>query len=305
MDATTAEHRPQLALLIRLGAIASLATMSALIKAASESGVHLVEILFWRQALAIPVLAGWAWATARSLAVFRTTRPGAHLRRSLTGLLGMVLNFTGIVMLPLAEATTMGFTAPIWAVILSMLLLKDQVGIWRWSAVLLGFVGILLIAQPGSGHLPLLGASVALGGAFMIALISIQIADLNKTEQPMTIVFWFAVTATPICALGLPFVFTAHSGWQWLLLLAMGLMGTLGQILLTTSLRFGKVSSVIVMDYAALFWATLYGWLFWDTLPSPWTWVGVPLIVGSGLIITWREHVLARRRFADQRLAGT
>src|SRR5690606_26278813 len=98
-----------------------------------------------------------------------------------------------------------------------------------------------------------------LGGAFMVALISIQVADLGRTEKPLTIVLWFAATTAPICALALPFVATAHDGWQWAMLGMIGVVGAIGQILLTAALRFGEVASVIVMDYSALFWATLYG----------------------------------------------
>ena len=189
-------HRPLLALLIRLGAIAALATMSALIKLASERGIHLLEIMFWRQFLTIPIALAWVMATS-GLAALATKRPGTHFLRGLYGTVGMVLNFGAVILLPLAEATTINFTVPIWAVLLSILLLKEKVGLWRWSAVLLGFAGILVIAQPGGGHFPLNGALVALGGAFMIALISIQIADLNRTEQPLTIVFYFACVTTP------------------------------------------------------------------------------------------------------------
>ena len=305
MTANTVEPRPLLALLIRLGAIASLASMGALIKLSSESGVALLEILFWRQALAVPVVVLWVWMAHRSFASLATKRPGAHAMRGIYGLIGMVLNFGGVILLPLAEATTMGFTAPIWAVILSMVLLKDKVGPWRWAAVLLGFAGILVIAQPGSGHIPPVGAAVALGGAFMIALISIQLAELGRTEQPLTIVFWFATMSTPLLVLAMPFVMEAHSLKQWLMLGGMAVAGTLGQVLLTASFRYGKVSSVIVMDYSSLFWATLYGWLIWETLPTPWTWIGAPLVVAAGMIITWREHKLARRKFVDQRQAGT
>ncbi len=305
MISHSVEPRPQLALLIRLGAIASLATMAALIKYASQSGVHLVEILFWRQAFAVPIVLIWAFAADRSLASLRTSRIGAHGKRALYGTIGMVLNFSAVILLPLAEATTLGFTAPIWAVILSMVLLGDKVGPWRWGAVLLGFAGIVLIAQPGSSHIPPLGAAVALAAAFMIALISIQIAELGRTEKPITTVFWFAAISAPICALGLPFVFELHSLHQWLVLAGLGAAGTMGQFLLTASLRYGKVASVIVMDYSSLFWATLYGWLIWETLPTPWTWVGAPLVVAAGLVITWREHVLARRPFVDQQQAGT
>lgn len=294
-------HRPLLALLIRLGAIGSLATMSALVKYVSQSGVHLVEILFWRQAIALPILIVWGLVATGSVAFLKTRRPGAHFRRGLYGTIGMVCNFGGVVLLPLAEATTMNFTAPIFAVLLSMLILKDQVGWWRWAAVLLGFAGILVIAQPGSGAIPLFGAMVALAGAFMIALISIQIAEMNRTEQPLTIVFYFAAFSTPLCAIGLPFVMVAHTSSEWGLLVMLGVVGTVGQLLLTASLRYGKVASVIVMDYSALVWATIYGWLVWDTLPTIWTWIGAPLIVAAGIIITWREHVLARRRLPQQR----
>ena len=305
VDATLARPRPLLALLIRLGAIAALATMAALIKLASERGIHLLEILFWRQAITIPVLLAYV-SMSGGLAMLVTKRPGTHAVRATYGMIGMVLNFGGVILLPLAEATTMNFTAPIWAVILSTLLLKEKVGAWRWSAVLFGFGGVILIAQPGSGHIPLFGALVALGGAFMIALISIQIADLNRTDKPLTIVFWFAAISTPVMALALPFVFRPHDTTGWLLLLAIGLAGTAGQLLLTAALRFGKVSSVIVMDYSALFWATLYGLLFWQVLPPASTWLGAPLIIAAGLVIAWREHRLSRPTLRDvARAEGT
>jgi drug/metabolite transporter (DMT)-like permease len=286
--------RPQLGLLIRLGAIAGLATMSALIKLASQHGIHLLEIMFWRQFITLPLVLGWVLATTGGVKALATQRPGTQFLRGIYGTIGMVLNFGAVILLPLAEATTINFTVPIWAVLLSILVLKEKVGLWRWGAVLLGFAGVLVIAQPGDGHFPLYGALVALGGAFMIALISIQIADLNRTDKPLTIVFYFACVTTPITALALPFVMTAHDRTGWLLLLGIGLAGAVGQLLLTAALRFGKVASVIVMDYSGLFWATLYGWWLFDTLPPATTWFGAPLIVIAGLVIAWREHRFTR-----------
>ena len=140
----------------------------------------------------------------------------------------------------------------------------------------------------------------------MIALISIQIADLNRTDKPLTIVFWFAAISTPVMALALPFVFRPHDTTGWLLLLAIGLAGTAGQLLLTAALRFGAIASVIVMDYSALFWATLYGLLFWQVLPPASTWLGAPLIIAAGLVIAWREHRLSRPTLRDvARAEGT
>jgi drug/metabolite transporter (DMT)-like permease len=289
------QHRPLLALMVRLGAIGSLATMAMLIKLAHQRGIEFMELLFWRQFISIPLVLGWASMTT-GLGILATKRLGTHTRRAVYGMVGMVCNFGAVILLPLAEATTFGFTAAIWAVILSMLLLKDKVGIYRWAAVLLGFAGVVIIAQPGSGHFPLSGAAVALGGAFMVALISIQVADLGRTEKSLTIVFWFAALSSPVLALGLFFTYQPHDTDGWLLLLAIGVFGTLGQLMLTAALRFGAVASVIVMDYSMLFWATLYGWLIWDQFPSTSTWLGVPLIIGAGLVIAWRERKLHKER---------
>lgn len=294
MNVAASRARPLLALVIRLAAVLLLSGMAAMVKVASEAGINLAEIIFWRQALTIPMVLAWVLAINGGVASLGSKRPWEHAKRGVYGSIGMVLNFGALILLPLAEATTFNFTAPIFAVVLSTLLLHEKVGPYRWTAVALGFAGILVIAQPGGGNVPLLGAAVAMCGAFMVAFVSIQIADLNRTEAPLTIVFWFAVVTTPIAALFLPFVMTNHSAFEWGLLMAIGLVGGFGQLLLTTSLRFGSVASVIVMDYSALIWATLYGWFIWDHLPPTATWLGAPLIVAAGLIIAWREHWLSR-----------
>jgi len=295
--------KPLLALAIRVAGIAGMAAMAALIKLASQRGIHIAEIIFWRQMVPIPILFTWAVMTG-GIASLGTKRPKAHVVRGLYGVVGMVLNFGAVILLPLAEAQTINFSVPIFAVLLSIVLLRESVGIWRWSAVAAGFAGILIIAQPGGGHIPLTGALVALGGAFMIALISIQIRDLSQTDKPLVIVFWFAVTSVICSAPFQPFVMQGHSWEDWLLLLGIGLSGTWGQVLITVALRYGKVSSVIVMDYSAIVWATLFGWLLFSTLPPATTWLGAPLIIIAGLIIAWRERTLARKRFSDQRQAA-
>ena len=293
--AQAARDRPLLALAFRLGGIAGFALMAALIKLASDGGIHLVELVFWRQLVSLPIFLVWAVASG-GLAALATTRPAAHAVRAGYGIVGMVLNFGGVILLPLAEATTLGFTAPIFAVLLSIVLLREAVGRWRWSAVLAGFAGIVIIAQPGNGAIPLTGAAVALGGAFMIALISIQIRDLSRTESPLTIVFWFAAATVAVTLVPVLFVFEPHSPREWALLLGIGLAGTAGQVLVTLALRYGQVSSVIVMDYSSIVWATLYGWLFFATLPTGALWIGAPIVIASGLVIMWRERLAAVQR---------
>ena len=267
--------------------------MLVLVKLASESGIHLAEILFWRQLPTIPIVLAWFAATG-ALARLKTQRLGKHGQRALYGITGMFLNFGAVTLLPLAEATAFGFTSAIWAVILSAILLKERIGIYRWGAVLLGFAGVLVITQPGGNAIPLFGAAVALAAPFMIALISIQIRDLTRTEHPITIVFYFSAFTTPLLALALPFVMTGHTLYQWGLLGGLAVVGLLGQFLLTAALKYGAVASVIVMDYSSLLWATLFGFWFFDRLPTLALWLGAPLIIGAGLIISWREHQLAK-----------
>lgn len=289
----TASQRPFLAMGLRLCAVAVLATLTMAVKFTVESGVAFTEALFWRQALTVPILLGWLTMRGK-VSRLKTRRLSGHFRRGLMGTLGMAFTFGAPVLLPLAEATTLGFTTPIFAVIFSALLLKERIGPYRWTAVLLGFVGVLIIARP-DGHLPLLGSLVGLGAGLMVALISIQVRDLTRTDEPLSIVFWFAALSTPVLALFLPFNASAHTADQWLLLVALGLLGCIGQLLLTASLRYGQVGTVIVMDYSALAWATLYGWTIWGELPAPSTWIGAPLILLAGIVIVWREHRLGKQ----------
>lgn len=289
----TSTHRPLLAMGLRLAAVAVLATLTMTVKYTVERGVAFPEVLFWRQIITVPILLGWLALRGR-VGRLATRRLPAHFTRALMGAVGMGFTFGAPVLLPLAEAVTLGFTTPIFAVIFSAFLLREHIGPYRWTAVLLGFCGVLVVARP-DGHLPLFGSLVGLGAGLMVALISIQVRDLTRTDEPLSIVFWFAALSAPVLALFLPYYASSHTAEQWWLLGAIGVLGCVGQLLLTASLRFGQVATVIVMDYSALAWATFYGWTIWDEVPGPSTWLGAPLILAAGLIIVWREHRLGKQ----------
>ncbi|MEL7445530.1 MAG: DMT family transporter [Pseudomonadota bacterium] len=294
MDGSVARPRPMLALGIRLLTAATLATMAMLVKLAGERGVHLAELVFWRQAVTLVCVTGLlaAWGKLSSV---KTNRLGAHLRRAISGLTGMFFVNGSRITAPLAEATVISFTTPFFAVMIAVIAFGERVGLYRWGAVLLGFAGVLAIVQPGgSGLIDPFRAAIGLVAAFLVALISFQIQDLNKTEQPWSIVFWFTALSAPVAALALPFVYAPHEGETWMIIFAMALCGALAQILLTTSLRFGSAAVIIVMDYTSLLWATLYGALIFSSTPSAMLWLGAPLIIGAGLLIAYRERVLAR-----------
>jgi len=269
----------------------ALATMLMMVKLASERGLALPEAIFWRQLVPTLLIYGWLAVRGRTGSL-ATRRFPVHLMRAVTGLAGMYLNLGVVLLLPLAEATTLAFTAPIFAVILAAFFLKERVGPIRWLAVLLGLAGVAIIAGPDRGAIPLAGLAVGLGAPFMVALISIQIRDLGRTELPLTIVFWFSALSIPFAATPAWLAATPHDAGTWLLILGIGLTGTLGQIMLTSALRLGNVSSVIVMDYSQFGWAMLWGWLVFDQLPPTATWIGAPVIIAAGLIIVWREHRL-------------
>ena len=288
-------QRPLFALMLRLMAAVMLATLYALVKLANHAGLVLPEIMFWRQAITLPLLAGWLLATGR-LWQLRTSRIGAHVTRSMMGTVGMVAMFGSNILLPLAVSTILGFTTPMFAVILSALWLREAIGKWRWLAVALGFAGVLLIARPGGMVVSPLGAFAGLMSGFMVAVISIQIRDMGRTETPVSVVFYFALFGAIVTAPILPFVYHHHSLATWGLIAALGVVGTMGQLLLTAALRYGAVSSVIVMDYSALIWTTLYGWKLFGQLPPASLWAGAPLIIAAGLVIAWRETRAARAR---------
>jgi drug/metabolite transporter (DMT)-like permease len=295
-------NRPFLALGLRLLAMVMLSVLLLLVKLAGERGIALPEAMFWRQFIPAVLILGGLVARGE-VARLKTERFWIHARRAVTGTIGMFLTLGVVLILPLAEATVLSFTTPIFAVLLASLFLREHVGAWRWSAVLLGLAGVVVTAGPDSSHFPLLGLVVGLSAAFFVALISIQLRDLGRTEEPLRIVFYFSALGALMLLPGLVLRGTAHDAAGWLLIGGIGLAGLMAQLLLTSALRFGTVSSVIVMDYSQLIWATLWGWLFFSQLPPATTWLGAPLVVASGLIIAWREQVRHRRPAIDPAVA--
>jgi len=300
MDGTIARPRPFLALGIRLLTAFALATMGMLVKLAGENGAHLVELIFWRQAVTFALIGGGMIALGHT-AILRTQRLKSHGMRAAMGITGMLFTYGAVLLLPLAEATTLSFTGPFFAVLLAVLLFGEKVGKYRSLAVILGFAGVLIVMQPGNSSegVSLWGVAVALIAAFMVALISFQIQDLNKTESPWSIVFWFTALSLPALLIALPLFWSSHSAWAWALIFGTAIMGGIVQILLTTSLRFGSAAVILLMDYTALLWATWYGYTIFDRAAPPTLWLGAPLIIIAGALIAYRERLLARQRQAE------
>jgi drug/metabolite transporter (DMT)-like permease len=283
-------------ILCRIGSGFSFATMGALLKLASEQGLNAPELVFYRSLFSLPVILFWV-LKRETLASLKPNRALAHVWRSALGLLSMGLTFQALILLPLADATAINFTAPIFATILSFLILKEHVGVHRWSAVFIGFIGVLIVARPGGSSLPLLGVIIALAAAIGQAGVTTTLRHLQRSENLSAIVFWFAVSGIVVGGLVLPFFGAWHSAYAMVLALAGGLAGGLGQLLMTASLR-APVSVVTPFDYLQIVAATVYGWMLFSDVPSTHTVIGAVLIASSGLYTALREHRLRLRRAA-------
>jgi drug/metabolite transporter (DMT)-like permease len=292
------EARPLLGIMLRLGAMAMLGAMFALVKLAGEHGIHLVESLFWRQLAGLPVVVIWLWSLGK-LSDIRTRNPLAHALRGTLGLISMALNFTAMMMLPMAEATTISFATPVFATMLAALLLGEPTGRYRWGAVVLGFVGVLLAVQPTSiaGHG--IGPWIALAGALLTACVLIQIRRMTNTESSGAIVFWFSLSTLVPLGIGMIFFAQSHEAVGWLILAGLALCGAVAQLLLTSAMRHGSVAAIGTMDYTGLIWSILFGYVIFDNLPGPGTWFGAPVIIVAGLIIIWRERRLSKMKISN------
>jgi drug/metabolite transporter (DMT)-like permease len=280
---------------LRIGATTCFAFMAAMIKLGHEAGVSTVELAFYRFTFGLAPLLVWiGWS--RNAAVWRTERPMAHVWRAVVGLTTMVLAFSSLAYLPLAESTTIGFAAPLFAVVLSALVLKEPVGRHRWSAVILGFLGVLVVMRPQGVDLPAIGLVLAVLAAFGVGLVTITIRQIGRTENTQTTVLWFSLLSMLALA---PFMIVAaefHDARTWAVLVALGGFGGAGQLFLTSSLRFAPVSVVVPFDYTQLLWAVLLGWLIFADAPPATTWLGATVIIASGLYTLYREHKLGREK---------
>jgi len=220
-------QRPFLALGLRLAATLALATLYMMVKLLHQRGVALPEIMFWRQALTIPLLGGWLAARGRLFSLY-TRRLKTHALRTITGSIGMVCLFGAQVLLPLPVATVLGFTTPLFAVLLTAVVYKSPPGRLRWMAVALGFAGVIIITAPGdgasiAGGISPLGLAAGLCSGFLVAVISLQIRDLTSTETPIAVVFYFALFGTLLLTPTMLYYMTPHSPrsgpkslrWAW------------------------------------------------------------------------------------------
>ena len=228
------------------------------------------------------------------LKVLRTARLGDHVRRALSQTCSMTAIFLAFKLMPLASAIAISFSAPLFTTLLSVLLLKEKVGIHRWSALGVGFAGVLMVTDPGAGSLGL-GALFALVNALLISTVAIAIRRMSTTETTETLLIYQLLLLTVFTAALLPFGFTLPGPFDLSLLAVAGMLNGVAQYWWTKSLHLAPASAVVPFNYLSLVWATIVGFIVWGDLPTPMLLAGSAIVVGSGLYILWRETGARRR----------
>jgi drug/metabolite transporter (DMT)-like permease len=261
------------------------------------------EVVFFRSACAIlPVVVIYAWRGELEAAI-RTGRPFAHIGRGMTAVGAMFCNFSSLARLPVVDATAISFVSPLITVALSAVILKERVRIYRWTAVIVGFIGVLVmlaprldIGQSAAAATGAVGAALGLMGAFFSAGSTVQTRALTASETTSSIVLYFSL----FCAIGglltWPFGWVTPTWPELTALVTIGIFGGLAHIFLTESYRHAPASLVAPFDYTSMLWALLLGFVVFGEIPSWLVFIGAGIIAGAGLFVIWRERQLGLQR---------
>lgn len=302
--------RPLTGIALKVMSVAIFVAMQSFIKASGD--VPAGQIVFFRSFFAIfPLLVVMGWSGDLKTA-WRTDRPLSHVARGTVGTIAMALGFFALTRLPLPEAITLNYAQPLLVVVFSALFLGERVRMYRWSAVAVGLVGVVIVSWPklsvfsggaDMGERELVGVLAAFAAAAASAVAMLLIRNLVTTEKSATIVLWFSVSASVIALLSLPF------GWIWLtpaqatFLVLAGFCGGVAQILMTEAYRYAEASTVAPFEYSSLILGLLIGYLAFNDIPTPHMIIGGLIVVGSGIFIVWRERQLGLQRDRARKVA--
>jgi S-adenosylmethionine uptake transporter len=289
------------AALLMMGGAACVAIQNAMIRTVSAD-IHPFEIVFFRNLFGLVAILP-AMGGAAGFSLLRTRRPGGLLVMSGAHLAGMVCYFMAIAYLPLAEVIALGFSKPLFVTLGAALVLGEVVRARRWSAVAVGFLGVMIVLQPGAEAISPY-ALLILGGTVLGAVVTLMIKRLTATEGIATIVWYQALISTvfalPLCLLH----WRMPDPMGWLLLIAIGGLGTLSWLAMTRSIFLVDASAVVPFEFLRLPFAALVAYVWFAEVPSIWTWVGGAVIFATSIYIAHREAQVARQRAAAQ-VAGS
>ena len=281
------EKNPLIGAVFMLISITLFAVMDAFIKWLGAD-YPVQELMFFRCTVAL-IMVTVLLMKLGGFSLLRTTRPGLHLTRSVFGLLAMACAFYGFAVMPLAEASSIFYTAPLLATAFSVPILGERVGLHRWSCVVFGLLGVLIIIRPGTDVFSQ-GGVFMLVASIMVALTANIIRLLNRVNEAICITFYFALSGAVVSTLA-----CLYFGWivprteHWFGLIGIGVLGGGAQYALTLSLRIGEVGLISPLKYLAIIIGALVGYIVWAEIPDNTTFIGMAVILASGFYSVYRE----------------
>ncbi len=248
-----------------------------------------VEVIVFRSTFALlPCV--YLIATRGGILALRTKRLHQHVTRSVMQFVSMICIFTAFGLMPLADAVAITFASPLFLTMLSIPLLGEQVGVYRWSAVIVGFVGVLIMVQPGPGLLQS-GALYPLANALINACVTIAIRRMTLTESSTTLVFYQTLVTGAIGLILLPFVWVTPGLVDLALFSATGLLSGIAQFWWMQGCRFVPAAVAAPFSYTSMVWSLILGYLIWSDVPNPAVLAGASIVIASGLYILYRETI--------------
>ena len=249
------------------------------------------EFMLIRSSFTLLFLSPFIWHAGRS-AFANAPRPGLQILRVVFAAVEVAMFFWAVSYLPLADTTTFYLAGPIYVTALSVLLLRERVGWRRWTAVLIGFIGVVIALRPSSSSFTL-PALIALSGSIIYALVMITTRALRATNDIMLMTTYF-IGAVAFGIATVPFGWVTPSVFDLLCLAGVGFANIVAQFCVIRSLKLASASVVVPYQYTLIVWSVVFGWLMFAELPDAYTIVGAVIIVAAGLYIFWREQVAAR-----------
>ncbi|QUT04527.1 DMT family transporter [Sphingobium phenoxybenzoativorans] len=286
-------------LLLRAGFALTYVIYAMLFKLANQhGGSGPVDMLFYRALFALPLV--FAWSARRSgIATLIPKSPIAHLCRSALGVLAVLFTYESFILLPLPLAVTISFTAPIFATLLSALILHERVALHHWLAVAIGFAGIAIASNPGATNISSGSVAIAMTSAVLQGAVTVTLRRLGRKETAGSIAFWFLVCSLFVGAAAMP----SYGHWPdrtgLVLLAAGGVVSALMQVMMTASLQHAPVALLSPIDYSQIVWAALLGLAIFGAMPSAETLLGATLVTASGVMVTWFDRRARRRAEAS------
>jgi drug/metabolite transporter (DMT)-like permease len=247
------------------------------------------EVAFYRALFAL-ITVSVMIIPKTGIAVFRTHRYFGHLQRGVSQFGSMICMFFAFSMMSLGSAVALSFAAPLFTTLLSIMILKEKVGVHRWSALVVGFIGVIIVTEPGAGMLKL-GAVFALANAVLSSSVAIAIRRMSVSESTETLTLYQLIIITTCTLFLLPFGFHLPTLFDTFALAVAGMGNGIAQYWWTRSLTLAPPSAVVPFNYLSLVWATFLGFVIWGDVPTPHLIIGAAVVVASGLYILWRETV--------------